>query len=559
MKKMKIKKIKNWVLMGVMALALCAQPLMVPQVVYAEEESSSDSDDEVRTLYRNKLNRYYTELKMVYKLTDESKEKMDKIYNNAMNYMKGCGIEEVAECYSRTVGYLDKYIAEMKPSTTKEVLMLSNAAPVTSASYGQQTLVVLSLMNLGLSDIEDVVITPKISNDRKEWPFVIEQAYDAKCVEIIPAAESIEDGMSKRMDIGWNFTVREDALTGCYPLTFEATYYAGSSYESKELITYINIEGKNPSDKLIKDDTQVASNPRIIVTGFTTNPETVYAGSTFELKIDVKNTSQETTVKNVLFDLEASKEGTDANAIYSAFLPTSGSSSIYTEEIAPGQTYELSIEMEAKSDLAQKPYVLDVNMKYDTTEQINLSDQASVSIPVKQESKMDTSSAEILPESIAVGEQSNVMFSVYNTGKTTLYNVKVTYEGESVESGVTYLGNIAPGATGNVDSMVTGIAQDMGDGTITAVVTYEDEAGVETRYEKILNLYVYEMTVEEPIMDDMFMEPVIEEETSSVPVVAIIIVAAVVLVAAVVIVVIVLKKKKTKKKQDELDLLDDDF
>lgn len=560
MRKMKIRKIKKLVLMGAMALALCAQPIMTPQVIYAEEDSSSESEDEIRTLYRNKLNRYYTELKMIYKLTDESKDKMDKIYNNAMNYMKGCGIGEVSECYSRTVGYLDKYLAEAKPATTKEFLMLSNAAPVIEASYGQQTLVVLSLMNLGMADIEDVVLTPKISNDRKEWPFVIEQAYDAKCVEIIPAATSIEDGMTKRMDIGWNFTVREDALTGCYPLTFEATYYAGSSFESKELVTYINIKGKNPSEKLIKDDAQVAANPRIIVTGFTTNPEIVYAGSTFDLTISVKNTSQETTVKNVLFDLEASEEGADKTTTYSAFLPTSGSSSVYTEEIAPGQTYEMSIEMEAKSDLAQKPYVLNVNMKYDTTEQINLSDKASVSIPIKQESKMDTSSADIMPESIAVGEQSNIMFSVYNTGKTTLYNVKVTYEGDSVESGVTYLGNISPGATGNADSMVTGIAQDAGDGTITAVVTYEDETGVETRYEKTLNLYVYEMTFDEPMMDEeMYMDPMMEEEASGIPVIGIIIAVVAVVAVIVVIVVVVIKKKNAKKKQNDLDLLDDEF
>lgn len=563
MRKMKIRKIKNWIVMGAMALALCAQPLMAPQLVYADEKTStsSQSDDEIRNLYRNKLNRYYTELKMIYKLTDESKAKMDKIYNSAMNYMKGCGIEEVSECYSRTVGYLDEYLSEnnAKPSTTKEFLMLSTVAPISEASYGEQTLVVLSLMNLGMTDIEDVVITPKISNDRKEWPFVIEQAYDAKCVEIIPSAESIEDGLAKRMDIGWMFTVREDALTGCYPLAFEATYYAGNSLETKELVTYINIKGKNPSDKLIKDETQVASNPRIIVTGFKTDPETVYAGSTFNLTISVKNTSQETTVENVLFDLEASVEGSDANATYSAFLPTSGSSSVYTEEIAPGQTYDMSIEMEAKSDLAQKPYVLNVNMKYDTTEQINLSDKASVSIPIKQESKMDTSSADIMPESIAVGEQSNIMFSVYNTGKTTLYNVKVTYEGDSVESGVTYLGNISPGATGNADSMVTGIAQDTGDGTITAVVTYEDEAGVEARYEKVLNLYVYEMTVEEPMMDEMYMDPMIEEEQSG-PSIGIIIAVVVAVIAVVaVVVVVIVKKKKAKKKQDDLDLLDDDF
>ena len=268
----------------------------------------------------------------------------------------------------------------------------------------------------------------------------------------------------------------------------------------------------------------------------------------------MKNTSTETTVKNVLFDLQATVEGSTTVASYSAFLPTSGSSSVYTDAIAPGETYQMSIEMEAKSDLAQKPYVLTVNMKYDTDEEINKTDTASVSIPVKQEAKMDTGTAEIMPESIAVGEQSNIMFSVFNTGKTTLYNVKVTYESDAIDSGISYLGNLDPGATGNVDSMVTGIAADDGSGTITAVVTYEDEAGNETRYEKEMNLSVYENVVDDGSMDDIYTEPAVEE-SSGLPLPALIgIIAAIVVI--VVVIVIVIKKKKAKKQKKEL--LDDE-
>ena len=197
---------------------------------------------------------------------------------------------------------------------------------------------------------------------------------------------------------------------------------------------------------MIKDENKKASNPRIIVTGYTTEPEVVYAGSTFKLTVSVKNTSKDTAVENVLFNMEATVEGTDSSSAYAAFLPTSGSSAVYTDRIAAGQTYDMSIEMEAKADLAQKPYVMTVNMKYDTDDQTNLSDTAKVSVPIKQEAKIDTGSVEVMPESIAVGEQSNVMFSVFNTGKTTLYNVKVNYASDSVESGVTYLGNITPGS-----------------------------------------------------------------------------------------------------------------
>jgi len=564
-----MKHLKQLLLIMFAVVMICGNTLMV----FADEDDNNSDDDlstestidyasdEWKEHIRGELNRYYTDLKTRYNLTDEKIKQMDKIYNSAMTYMKNAGLtmSELTSYESEVEGYLLD-IAKENTTGTEKFLMLSNEVPISDAKYGEQTFVVLSLINLGKTDITDVVVTPTVSNDRTKWPFDINQPYDAQTVQIIQAADNTVDAYNRRMDIGWYFNVRKDVLTGCYPLTFHATYYQSGALVETDIVTYINIKGANPSDTLIKDEDKQNSNPRIIVTGFTTNPETVYAGSTFMLTVSVKNTSADTTVKNVLFNLEATVEGNDTTATYAAFLPTSGSSSVYTGSIAPGATYDMSIEMEAKSDLAQKPYVLTVNMKYDTDEQINIADTAHVSVPIKQEAKLDTSSAEIMPESIAVGEQSNVMFSVYNTGKTTLYNVKVSYKSDTVDEALTYLGNIAPGQTGSVDSMVTGIAPDMGEGIVKAVISYEDEAGNETQVEKDLNLMVYEMTFDDPGMDmggEEFIDGE-EEPEKGLPVVAI--VAGIVVVVAVVIVVavIIIKKKKAKRHKEDIDLLDED-
>ena len=486
---------------------------------------------------------------------------MDPVYTSAMAYMRNEGLtESELNAYESSIEEYLLEIAKENTTGTEKFLMLSNEVPISDAKYGEQAFVVLSLINLGKTDITDVVITPTVSNDRAKWPFDINQPYDAQMVQLIQASSNTADAYNKRMDIGWNFNVRKDVLTGCYPLTFHATYYQSGSLVETDIVTYINVRGANPSDTLIKDEDKQNSNPRIIVTGFTTNPDTIYAGSTFMLTVSVKNTSADTTVENVLFNLEATVEGNDTTATYAAFLPTSGSSSVYTSSIAPGATYDMSIEMEAKSDLAQKPYVLTVNMKYDTDEQINIADTAHVSVPIKQESKLDTSSAEIMPESIAVGEQSNVMFSVYNTGKTTLYNVKVSYKSDSVDEALTYLGNIAPGQTGSVDSMVTGVAPDTGEGIVKAIISYEDEAGNETQVEKDLNLSVYEMVFDDPGMEmggEEFMGGE-EEPKKGIPVVVIIIIVVVVIAAVIVVAAVIKKKKKAKQHKEDMDLLDED-
>ncbi len=565
-----MKGIKRVLIMILMTVLLCGNTL----TVFAEPDnnnasnsdnsnnnnnsgSSSDqyASDEERDQVRGKLNRYYSDLKILYNLTDEKIKRMDKIYNSAMNYMKNVGltVSELETYAGEIKGYLGE-IAKENTTGTEKFLMLSNEVPITDAKFGEQTFVVLSLINLGKTDITDVVLTPTVSNDKTKWPFDINQAYDAQTIQIIQASDDTVDAFNKRMDIGWYFNVRSDVLTGCYPLPFHATYYQNGTLVETEITTYINIKGANPNKTLIEDPNKQTSNPRIIVTGYKTEPEVVYAGSVFKLSVSVKNTSKRTAVENVLFNLE----GKDADATYSAFLPTSGSSSVYTERISPGETYDMSIEMEAKSDLSQKPYVLTVNIKYDTDEQINLSDVAHVSVPIKQEAKIDTGSAEIIPESIPVGDQSNVMFSVFNTGKTTLYNVKVTYESETVESGITYLGNVAPGATQNVDSMLTGIAPDTGEGIVKAVITYEDEAGNETRFEKDLNLLVYEMNFDEG-MQDIPMEPIEEEpQKKGLPIAALIGIGVGVIAVIVIVVVIISKKKKAKKHKEDMDLLDGD-
>ena len=555
-----MKKFKKLLLVGIMALLLCGNVV----TTFAEETGYQTASDEERDRVRSSLNRYYSDLKMMHDLSEETIKKMDKIYHSAMSYLKSANLSEseLKSYESQIRGYLDEYVEEDEQEfgSTEKFLMLSNEVEIQCAEYNQATFVVLSLINLGKTDITDVVITPTVSNDTEKWPFVINQAYDAQCISFIQSANTTEEAYAKRMDIGWNFTVSEDVKTGCYPLTFHAQYYQGETFTETDITTYINIKGKPENGKLNEsaDDKEKKSKPRIIVTGYTTAPETVYAGSVFDLTVKVQNTSKETTVQNVLFNLEATVEGNDSTAAYAAFLPTSGSSAVYAESIAPGQTYEMTIEMEVKSDLAQKPYVLTVNMQYEDEDFIEYSDAAKVSIPIKQEAKIDTGSADIMPESIAVGEQSNVMFSVFNTGKTTLYNVKVSYESDTVDSGITYLGNIAPGATGNVDSMVTGIAPDMGEGIVKAVITYEDEAGNETRYEKDLSLYVYEMTFEDDFTDEYPMEYVEEESQGTLPIAAIIGIVVVIIAVVVIIIVVIVKKKKAKKQKEDLDLLDED-
>ena len=190
-------------------------------------------------------------------------------------------------------------------------------------------------------------------------------------------------------------------------------------------------------------------------------------------------------------------------------------------------------------------------------------------MPVHQIAKIDSGDVEVLPESIAVGESSNVMFSIYDVGKTTLYNVRVSFDENYVSGGNCFLGKIEPGGTGNVDTMVTAIAvPEDGASSIMATISYEDEAGNVSTVEKEIPLLIYEAYVDDMGYDDMGYDDMgydemgdmyYEDMENAGPSVGLIIglcVGAAVIIAIVVIIIVVNVKKKKKRLAEQKELED---
>ena len=411
---------------------------------------------------------------------------------------------------------------------------------------------VLPVVNMGRSWVDHVVVTPQISSDPSVWPFEIETSNYSQTIEGLPGTDDGGSDMDRRRELTWTLRTRKDAPSGYMPINFVVSYEDENNVlSSVTLTTYVNVVGTTG----ISADGR-ASTPRVIVTGFSTDPETVHAGDTFTLTLHMQNTSKATAVKNMVFDIQAASESTDTTYVAAAFLPTAGSSTIFVDQIAPGASKDISMELEARADLAQKPYVVNVKMNYEDENVNAYENTASVSIPVRQEARIDTSSIEVMPESIEVGSEANVMFSIYNIGKTQLYNTTVRFVADSVTGGETYLGNIAPGATGNVDAYLSGAAATMDEGVVKIEITFEDEAGEATTVEKEMNLYVSEPFYPEMDMD-MMADPMVEE-SGGFKLWYVLVPLAVVIVAVIVFVVIRFRKKK-KAQAEEIAALDDEL
>ena len=445
------------------------------------------------------------------------------------------------------------------------------------------TLVITNKTGQKLSNLS---VSPDMGGENADaWPFKTDyQKYEQKI-------DTLENGDHK--EISFDFLQRDDAGTRRYAIPFSV--YTG---DNDELIAthklYVNTTEKPQADNsqnqgdngngggsgsgsadggamtasVGNDEPAVYSGggsgssgsssdgsvPRVIVTGFDTNPAEVHAGSDFTLTIHLKNTSKKTKVQNMLFELQAPTEGSDEQTSAPAFLPTSGSNSIYLNGIKADGTADISITLNAKADLLQKPYSINLSMKYEDSQATQIESSSSISIPVKQDARFEFSEFEISPQTIEVGGETNVMCSLYNLGRIKLYNAKARFEGNGIKKQEIFIGNVDAGATGSIDAMLQGEKVTNGNSKITMTLSYEDESGNISETTKD-----FELEVTEAVDDsDMYMNTDGDAEagSSGFPVVPVVVV--IVIIAGVVAAVVFVKKKKKKQMlNEEEELLDE--
>ena len=463
---------------------------------------------------------------------------------------------------------------------------------------GEKTTLTINVMNKGNADAQNVRISPVVESTDK-WPFDMNKLNYELDLGTIEAGKQASAVWGSDKD---PLTVRSDVTGKSYQLNFKITYDDGQKAYEADKYVFVKTtaaekpaddgknENQNPggsgngsdgsgssgtgsggtsggmdisgggvynSDPMVSGGSGSSGNgsvPRVIVTGFSTNPGEVRAGTNFKLIVHLKNTSKQTAVRNMLFDFQAPAAGTDAAAEAPAFLPVSGSSSIYLDSIPADGTKDISIDLNARADLVQKPYSISMSMKYEDNDAVQYDGESSLAIPVKQEARYEFSEIQISPDTVAVGEEANITCNLYNLGRVKIYNVKVRFESDAIEGQEQFLGNLDSGASGVIDGIVTAVAESYDESNCKLILTYEDDAGNETSVEQPFTMTVTAM--EE--MTGMEMMGEIPEETPSSPLPMILAAVAVIVVIAVIAVVVIAKfRKKKRLAEEEEELMDE--
>ena len=536
------------------------------EITKTEDRDSEESSivQSMKTIYpfevTDSLNRHYKvghvnkKAKKTVNLNVNVKKGLEEGYYPILIYIskRAQGEDGMSSEYAKTIM---AWIETKKTTGTSETnednsepvaFALGENQPTPSANYSEVMNFDVNVRNTGYKTAYDVRVDMELSEDIAKFPFEINDGnYDRQMGNMNP---------DQTVAVPFSMAVREKAKSGYYPIKFKIRYREnenGNFAAPVEDTFYVRVYGKDENDSL---DSEAGENERtkarIIVDSFETDPAEIYAGQDFTLKVRMKNASNSIVASNILFTFE-SETVSDSPV----FTTVNGSNSVVVNSLAPGASDTLTIKFSSSPTAEQRSYTITINEQYDSPEFKNAKEAVKIAVGLKQEARLNTGTIEVMPDAISVGEESNVMFSINNTGKVMLYNVNAVFEADSIQKNEAYVGNIEPGKSGNVDTMINGIAPTTDDGKVKLSITYEDENGKVSTVEKEIQLMVNEdQSMDESNVDDTWNSDDVQPEPSTtdklkhlaIPV------GIVGVVLAAVILVVIRRKKKKAGMDDEI-------
>ena len=536
------------------------------EITKTEDRDSEESSivQSMKTIYpfevTDSLNRHYKvghvnkKAKKTVNLNVNVKKGLEEGYYPILIYIskRAQGEDGMSSEYAKTIM---AWIETKKTTGTSETdedssepvaFALGENQSTPSANYSEVMNFDVNVRNTGYKTAYDVRVDMELSEDITKFPFEINDGnYDRQMGNMNP---------DQTVAVPFSMAVREKAKSGYYPIKFKIRYREnenGNFAAPVEDTFYVRVYGKDEADSL---DSEAGENERtkarIIVDSFETDPAEIYAGQDFTLKVRMKNASNSIAASNILFTFES-----EAVSDSPVFTTVNGSNSVVVNSLAPGASDMLTIKFSSSPTAEQRSYTITINEQYDSPEFKNAKEAVKIAVGLKQEARLNTGTIEVMPDAISVGEESNVMFSINNTGKVMLYNVNAVFEADSIQKNEAYVGNIEPGKSGNVDTMINGIAPTTDDGKVKLSITYEDENGKVSTVEKEIQLMVNEdQSMDESNVDDTWNSDDVQPEPSTtdklkhlaIPV------GIVGVVLAAVILVVIRRKKKKAGMDDEI-------
>ena len=452
---------------------------------------------------------------------------------------------------SYPVSFKVEYTTEAgeKVSETQQIWL-----PVTGSGDSVNSLEVLevkpSMTTVISSDVFDVSV--KIKNSGTTKADQIKVSADGTSA-LLPVTQnlfivpSLAPGETKTLT--FKFQPSPDAQRGSVPIVIKVESLDGSGQNStisQAVSVFVNAEG-NTADPT-KDV------PKIIVGTYSYDPQLVKAGEKFTLSVSFINTHSSKTIRNIKGSFTVNE--TSTNQTGNVFTPVDSSNTFYIDKISPKGTYDWSLSLYTIPDALSKTYTVTISFDYEDEQGNPFKEDEIIGIPVYQPTRLEVSDIS-LPTEGYMGQPVYLPFTLYNMGKTMIYNVRMSVEGDfEAQPKSQYFGNYDPGYQEYVELNLMPMTVGTGNGKIT--VEYETTSGELQTYVKEFSMNVMDM----PAMDPNAMpvdggkfpmdpgmnggEPV-KSGGGFIGSLLFFIILGVVVVAVVIIIVVVKKRKKDKE------------
>ncbi len=360
-----------------------------------------------------------------------------------------------------------------------------------------------------------------------------------------------------------------------HTLQATVTYADNSGNEHTETFN-IYLRATEKTEDTTETTTEKSLEPKVIVSGYTLDVDTVESGEEFTLTFTLRNTSHDKAIKNMTVDVEtaSSSNSTTSTNIFSAI---DGTTSFYTEEIPTDgeMEYSIALKTSATAGAGTYPITLRYDFEYDNGSSYSASSNSiTINLQVSQAIKFELMEWE--PPTECYGSQGcSIYFQFFNKSKTAMSSLTIGVGGDFYMA-TEYYGTLSASSYDYFSGMIYPNDPDAVGETKTAILTFsfEDESGAEHTIEYEFDVLICEEQEttyfdeseywgDDYYFDDDFSvdvsgDNVSEGSLSTVAKIAIGVGAGVVVIVIIVVVVAVIRNKKKKALLDGLDDDDDD-
>ena len=335
--------------------------------------------------------------------------------------------------------------------------------------------IVLPLVTTGSISGSTIVATPNLGNVESS-PFVFGNYQ--KTVALGTQSINNGTGTAECYYVRFDLSLISTRKNGSYPvvIAIEGTDLSGNTIE-QNFTTYVTItDGTTDSGSTDNSSSSgggsgvSASKPVLVVSACSATPDTLESGDTMHVDLTVKNVGRR-TANNIRVTLTSD----DANIVL-----LNEYSAPYLRGLASNKEAEFAFDMQALPKALGGMHTMTITITYESASNVSFTETATFRVTVDQPILFSHDKVE-LPKNITSGESFSLPVNVYNTGLTSIYNVKCTLEVPGLIAASAYLGNLEPQQSSDKTMSVFATTIDSNNkyGTTygACVFTYEDAKG----------------------------------------------------------------------------------